>query len=187
MIEEIISQDRAIFLYLNSLGSLEFDAFWIFVSGKFSWFPLYIGLLYFLYQTYNKKQLGYILLFLFLGILVSDQISNVFKFGFERLRPCHDKTIISYMRIVECGGKYGFYSAHASNTFLLASFLSPLLKNKYKGIPVILFVWASMVAYSRIYLGVHFPLDIFVGAIIGFLIGKVFIFMLFKILNKFNV
>lgn len=186
MIEEIISRDRALFLYLNNLGSSEFDFFWIFVSGKFSWLPLYAGLLFLLYQNYNRKQLLYILICLAVGVLVSDQLSNIFKFGFERLRPCHDEALQPYMRIVECGGKFGFYSSHASNTFLLAGFLGSLLGKKYKFLLFFLLIWAGLVAYSRVYLGVHFPLDILVGAIIGFLIGKIFVYFLNKIQKSLN-
>lgn len=181
---EVISQDKEIFLYLNNLGSSEFDVVWQFVSGKFSWLPLYVYFLYLLYRSYTRKELVYILLILTLGIVVSDQISNVFKYGFERLRPCHDPTLIPYMRAVECGGKYGFYSAHASNTFLLASFLSPLLKNKYTFLPAVLFVWATVVAYSRIYLGVHFPLDILMGAIMGAVIGSVAVYFVQRLIKK---
>ena len=157
---EVISQDKEIFLYLNNLGSAEFDAFWKFVSGKWSWIPLYAGLLYLLYRNYSRKELIYIVLILAVSVLVSDQVANVFKYGIERLRPCHNAELQSYMRIVECGGRYGFYSSHASNTFLLASFLSPLLGQKYRFLPVFLFVWAGVVSYSRIYLGVHFPSDV---------------------------
>ena len=123
-------------------------------------------------------------MFLTLGIVVSDQLSNVFKYGFERLRPCHDSTLIPYMRSVECGGKYGFYSAHASNTFLVASFLSPLLKKKYIYLSSLLFIWASVVAYSRIYLGVHFPLDILAGAIMGMVIGTVTAYFVQRMVKK---
>lgn len=174
---EIISQDKEVFLYLNNLGSTEYDSLWKIISGKFSWIPLYACLLYLLYKNYCPKQLLYILLFLVLGMVASDQLSNVFKYGFERLRPCHDPTLTPYMRVVECGGKFGFYSAHASNTFLLASFLSPLLKKKYGFLPAVLFVWATIVAYSRIYLGVHFPLDILMGASMGMLIGSIAVYL----------
>lgn len=170
---EFISYDEQLFLYLNNLGSSEFDAFWVFISGKWSWVPLYAVLLYLLYKHFGLKKLGYIIIFLVLGVLVSDQVSGFFKYGFMRLRPCYDENFIPYMRIVECGGKYGFYSSHASNTFFLATFLSYLLKNKYAYFTGAIFAWASVVSYSRIYLGVHFPTDIAMGALMGSIIGGV--------------
>ncbi len=88
------------------------------------------------------------------------------------------------MRIVHCGGQFGFYSAHASNTFFLASYLSFLLKDKLKWFPYTIFVWAVLVSYSRIYLGVHFPIDILVGAFVGILLGVVFSMLAKKVINK---
>ena len=95
---EFILQDKELFLYLNNLGNPAFDAFWSFVSGKFSWIPLYAALLYLLYKNFTPRQLLYILLLLALGIAFSDQLAGVFKRGFLRLRPCHDEALIPYMR-----------------------------------------------------------------------------------------
>lgn len=181
---EIITQDRELFLFLNNLGSSEFDFFWIFVAGKWSWIPLYAILLFILYLKFSLKQLGIILLFVALGVTISDQLAGVFKYGFERLRPCHDMTLTPYMRVVECGGRFGFYSSHASNTFFLACFLGLMIGEKYRYLSPILFFWATLVAYSRIYLGVHFPLDIITGAVIGCLIGIVMAFFTKKIIYK---
>ena len=185
--EEIIQEDKKVFLYLNNLGDSPFDPFWEMVSGTFVWVPLYIIFLYLLYKNYKLRSLIFILIFLALGVTVSDQVSGIFKYGVARLRPCHDPSIQNMMRIVKCGGQFGFYSAHASNTFFLASYLSFLLKNKLRWFPYAIFVWAAVVAYSRIYLGVHFPIDILVGAFVGVLLGAVFFMLAKKVINKQNL
>jgi len=182
--EEIIQEDKNLFLYLNNLGDTPFDQFWIMISEKWIWIPLYVIFLYFLYKNYKLKSLLYILLFTAIGITVSDQISGIFKYGVARLRPCNDPTLQSAMRIVKCGGPFGFYSAHASNTFFLASYLTFLLKDKLKWFPYAIFVWAAVVSYSRIYLGVHFPVDILVGAFVGTLLGGLFAMLAKKVINK---
>ncbi|WP_419868065.1 phosphatase PAP2 family protein [Chryseobacterium sp. CT-SW4] len=184
--EEIIQEDKNVFLYLNNLGDNSFDQFWMLISSTWIWVPLYIIFLYFLLKNYNLRALIYILIFIAIGVTVSDQLASVFKFGIARLRPCHDPGLIHHMRIVKCGGQYGFYSAHASNTFFLASYLTILLKKKLKWFPYAIFGWAVMVSYSRIYLGVHFPIDILVGAFVGFLLGGLFATLAKKVIHKQN-
>lgn len=182
--EEIIQEDKNLFLYLNNLGDTPFDQFWMMISATWIWVPLYVILCYLLYKNFKLKSLLYILLFIAIGVTVSDQVSGIFKYGVARLRPCHDPSLQNVMRIVKCGGQYGFYSAHASNTFFLASYLSFLLKDKLKWFPYAIFVWAAVVAYSRIYLGVHFPGDILVGAFVGTLLGGLFAMLAKKVINK---
>ena len=185
--EEIILEDKQAMIFLNNLGSSTFDPFWILVSEKWFWIPLYVIFLYFLYKTFNKKSLFYILLFVALGITASDQIANIFKFGFERLRPCHDPSLEGLLREVKCGGKFGFYSAHSSNSFFVATYLTILLGKKIKQLPYFLFVWAAIVAYSRVYLGMHFPGDIIVGAIMGILLALFFGTLAKKVIRKSEV
>jgi len=182
--EEIIQEDKNLFLYLNNLGDTPFDQFWMMISATWIWVPLYVILCYLLYKNFKLKSLLYILLFIAIGVTVSDQVSGIFKYGVARLRPCNDPSLQNVMRIVKCGGPYGFYSAHASNTFFLASYLSFLLKDRLRWFPYAIFVWAAVVAYSRIYLGVHFPVDILVGAFVGSLLGGLFAMLAKKVINK---
>lgn len=172
--QEIINIDKNIFLYLNGLGSKPFDHFWLMISTTWIWVPLYIIFLYLIYKKYGIKNILYILIFIALGIAVSNQLSGIFKVGIMRFRPCQDTTLEGVMRVVKCGGKYGFYSAYASNTFFIATFLSFILRKNLPFIPLVLVFWALLVSYSHIYLGVHFPLDIVMGALVGFLLGGFF-------------
>ena len=124
-------------------------------------------------------------LFFGLLILIGDRASvEMFKEVFERLRPCHNPTIKYLVHTVDgCGGKFGFVSSHATNSFSLAVFSILLLKNKFKWITGSMLFWAALVSYSRIYVGVHFPADILGGAILGSGVG-IFVFLVLKIANQ---
>ena len=196
MIEEILKLDSQLFLFLNNLGSSTFDAFWIFLSYKESNIFFYLSLLIFYFykesKTIKLSEVFYSLLFIAIMILIADQTANLFKDSFQRLRPCYNESLIDSVRLVKesCGGKYGFFSAHASNSFSLAVFFGLLYKNKFRYIIYISLIYASLISYSRIYLGVHFPLDILFGGVYGITIGLV-VFRIyenkldfFKFLNK---
>ncbi len=171
---DVLEIDRSVFLFLNNLGDAPFDSFWILVSKTFIWIPLYISFLYLLKVNFGWRNLIFILVFIALGVTISDQLANVFKYGIARPRPCHEPSLEGLFREVKCGGAYGFYSAHASNTFFIATYMWLLLKHRLKSYGLILFLWALCVAYSRIYLGVHYPLDVVYGALVGTLLGGLF-------------
>ena len=189
MIEEILKLDSQLFLFLNNLGSSTFDTFWIFLSYKESNIFFYLSLLIFYFykesKTIKLSEVFYSLLFIAIMITITDQTANLFKDSFQRLRPCYNETLIDSVRLVKesCGGKYGFFSAHASNSFSLAVFFGLLYKNKFRYVICISLLYASLISYSRIYLGVHFPLDILFGGIFGITIGLV-IFKIYE--NKLN-
>lgn len=174
MIEAILDFDQELFLALNRLNSGFMDSIMVFISGKLEWIPLYVVLLYFVYKKYGK-QTWIILIGAALTVTLADQVSvQLFKNVFERLRPCHNPDINEMVHIVnnKCGGQFGFVSSHATNTFAIATFLGLLLKGaKKKTTLVLLLIWAAIVSYSRIYLGVHYPLDVFCGGILGVGIG----------------
>ena len=176
MIDQLLQYDKELFLFLNGLGSDTWDAFWMVYTTKYTWIPLYAFLLYLIYKNYNTKILLFTIVVIVLMIISTDQITNVFKHGLERLRPCHDPTIQSIMRLVKesCGGKHGFFSAHASNSMAVAVFAGLMLRNAYKRAVFLLLFWAALMAYSRIYVGVHYPLDVMCGMIFGAISGYAF-------------
>jgi undecaprenyl-diphosphatase len=130
-------------------------------------------LAYVFFRNHGLRGLWFLFAF---GLLVTfcDQIStNVFKYGFERLRPSHNPVIREMVHLVNNnrGGLYGFVSSHATNSFGLAMLVSLIFRNKWLGF--FIFSWAFLNAYSRIYLGLHYPGDIVGGMLLGLLIGKI--------------
>jgi len=186
VIDFLIHKDIELFIYLNNLGNVQWDGFWLFVTNKFSSFPLYVLLLFLTYKKLGFKKTLIVLLFGVLLIALSDQTSNLFKYSFKRLRPCHNNNISSLIRIVKegCGGLYGYFSAHAINSMGIAVFFGLLLKNSYKYLFPGLIFWALLIAYSRIYIGVHYPLDLVTGMFFGVLYGTLFNKLLLLFLKK---
>lgn len=176
MLEKLVQFDRQAFLFLNGLGTETWDAFWMFMTDSITAIPLYLVLLVLTYRAFGVKKTLLILVAVALLITCTDQLSNFFKYGVQRLRPCHDPEISDIMRLVKsyCGGKYAYFSAHAANSFAVAAFFTFLFRGKIRFLGIFLMVWASLVAYSRIYIGVHFPLDVVTGMLVGVFFGWVF-------------
>ncbi|MFK7782362.1 phosphatase PAP2 family protein [Psychroserpens sp.] len=177
MLEELVKLDTELFIYLNGLGTQTWDAFWMFYTTKFNWIPFYAFLLFLFYKRLSLKMFLFTLLVIVLMITFTDQITNLFKKVLVmRLRPCYNTEINDIIRLVKssCGGKYGYFSGHASNSMSVAIFTSLMLRSKYKYLPYIMVVWAIIMGYSRIYVGVHYPLDVLSGMLFGILSGFIF-------------
>lgn len=175
----LINLDTDIFLYFNEIHSPFWDKFmWLF-SGKFIWVPMYLAFLIVFFKDYGWRRAVILVLAMALAVTLADQLcGNYLRYYFTRLRPANpDNPISQLVHIVEGyrGGAYGFPSCHAANSFALAAFSALLFKKKR--FVVFIFLWAVMNAYSRIYLGVHYPGDLLVGAIIGALSGTLFYYV----------
>lgn len=171
-IQHILEWDKELFLFLNSFHNDFWDTIMLFVTRKETWVPFYIVIIFFIIKNYRSKSL-LILIFLAITIIASDQLSVLLKETIQRLRPVHDSSIGHLVHnILKKGGLYGFVSSHATNSFAIFVFTSRVFKNRYYSF--LLFCWALLVSYSRIYIGVHYPLDILGGMILGGLLAIFF-------------
>jgi undecaprenyl-diphosphatase len=180
--ETLLQYDSDLFLYLNNLGSETWDGLWLLITNKLTFAPLYAVLLYLIYKHLGLKPLLYLVVLIALMITFTDQVTNLFKSGFMRPRPCRAQDIMDQLRFIapRCG-KYGFFSGHSSNSMAAAVFGGFLLRPYYKKLIFLLLFWSFLVAYSRIYVGVHYPLDIICGMAFGALAGWLF----YKLARRF--
>lgn len=163
------SWDKDLFLFLNGMHSPLWDYSMTLFTLTPTWTLFYGTILIIIINKYNKKSL-FIIFALALLILCADQFSGILKHTIQRLRPSNDPIIGQLTHIFfKKGGEFGFVSAHAANTFAIATFTSLLFKNRRYAL--FIFPWAIMISYSRVYLGVHYPGDILGGAVLGIGVG----------------
>ncbi len=175
MIEELLKYDTDLFLFLNNLGSESWDGLWKLITNKLTFIPLYALLLFLVYKNFGVKGMLIIIVCVILMITSADQLANLFKHGIQRPRPCREEELQSLMRfVVERCGRYGYFSGHAVNSMATAVFMGLLFKSKYYYLSFILLFWAFLVGYSRIYVGVHYPLDVITGMFFGGILGWLF-------------
>lgn len=168
MLENLLTLDVQLLVYLNGLGSEAYDGLWLFITKQTNWTPLFLVLLYIIYTKVGIKQTLYIILAIAVLILITDQSTNLVKYTVQRLRPCNNPDII--IRAVKTSKSFSFFSGHAANSMAAAMFIYHVLKPYFK-YTFLLFLWPLIFAYSRIYLGLHYPLDILCGYLFGMMTG----------------
>jgi len=179
MLEKIIDLDKQLLIFLNNLGAPAYDGFWLFITKQINWLPLFLLVFYLVFKKINWKQLLLLILSLAVMITFVDQMTNLAKYSFERLRPCNDETVNQLIRVVLERSSFSFFSGHASNSMANAVFIFLVLRPFYK-YSFLVFIFPLVFAFSRIYLGLHFPFDILVGYLFGGISGRVF----FKVFSR---
>jgi len=165
--------DTQLFMLINESHNAFFDPIMYWLSDKLIWAPMYLLIVFLMVRRYKIRG---VLMLLFVGLVIAlcDQMaSGILKNTIQRLRPSHEPALAGLIYISKAGpgGLYGFASSHAANVFGLASFLCFVLDTKFRYLKYWLIIWAILVAYSRVYNGVHYPGDVLVGAFIGITFG----------------
>lgn len=170
MLEKLSQLDRELFIWLNGLGSETWDPFWLFITKQVNWIPVFAIVIYLAFKRLGWKHALMIVGLIGALVLFTDQATNLIKNSVQRLRPGSNPEIADIIRAVQKRHSFSFISGHASNSMAVAFFtyrvLHPYLK--YIGF---FFLWPLIFAYSRIYLGLHYPGDITAGYLFGLCTG----------------
>ena len=186
-IDQLISFDRSLFLFLNGSDSAFLDGIFLSITKISTWIPLFLCMLYVVIKNNNARRCLILLGLTVLLVAATDQFSSgLCKPFFHRLRPSHNPSMENLVDLVNGyrSGLYSFISGHATNTFAIAVYFSLIFRNRRT--TVVLFLWAILSSYSRIYLGLHYPADIFAGAVSGSLIALLFYYIYLLSIKRFT-
>jgi len=183
IVQHILEWDKELFLYLNGFHNEFWDTMMLLITRKETWIPLYVIILWYIVKNYRGKAI-LIIVALALLILVSDQLAGLLKITVQRLRPVHDPMIEHLAHnVLRKGGLYGFVSAHAANSVAILVFTSRVFKRR--SYYILMLLWTVIFSYSRIYSGVHYPLDLLGGALLGWGVGVLIFKLLMFVENHF--
>jgi len=179
VLEFLQEYDVLILDFLNGFGASTVDPFWLFITKIYVWIPFFVVLLFFALKKYSKKQ---ILIILVIGIMMLGFVlglTEIVKNVIVRIRPCNNVSLNGVFREVIHPVNFSFYSGHAATSVAIATYFIALLRKQFKTI-YILIIWALLFMFSRLYFAAHYPSDIVTGAIIGFVIAKLFVYLVKK-------
>lgn len=169
----LLNFDQQLFLLINqSLRNAWFDWLMPCLREKYFWIPLYVLIATYVIYAYRWKSV-WVFFFTAVTVVLTDQLaSSVIKPMVQRLRPCNDPSFSSQIHLlVDCGPGFSFVSSHAANHFGLALFLIVLFRKRLTWVAPVAILWAASVAYAQVYVGVHYPVDVLGGALVGAFVG----------------
>ena len=171
--EKLLQWDRSSFIKVNNdWANPVFDSLMPFLRNSLTWIPLYLFLLVFALINFGSKAIWWCLFFISTVAITDMSGTYVFKHNVQRVRPCADPEFITQVRLIldGCGG-YGFVSNHAANHFGMAAFIFITFRHFLKKWTWVPFAWAALIGYAQIYVGIHYPLDVLAGAMLGLGVG----------------
>lgn len=186
MLEAILEWDRDTFIYLNNLGLEQYDTFWSTITNITTWIPLYIVFFALLFYKYPKKQALFAVLTIFLLVAVILSATEITKEFVARLRPNNDTEVNTLIRILKSPSNFSFFSGHAASSFSITTFVVLMLRKHFRW-AYLFFIWPVLFATSRIYVGVHYPVDIIVGTIVGISFATLFYYLFRRFIEPYTV
>lgn len=184
MLDQLLQWDQSLFVYLNGLGSPAYDLFWITVTTILNWTPIFVLFLVIVLLKYPRKEALFVILTVAALAFFITGLTGFTKELVERLRPNNNEEINGFIRILKDSSSYSFFSGHSSSSFSIATLLFLFLRKRFK-YSWLFYIWPLFFAYSRIYVGVHYPLDILVGCLVGVLCGFIFYNLYIKIIAPY--
>ena len=171
--QKIIQWDHDLFTEINSKWTNPlFDTLMPFLRNSIIWIPLYLFILVFVFLNFKTKAWWWIIFFLVTVALTDMTGTKLFKYGFERIRPCNNPDMLAHLRLlVRCPSGWGFISNHAANHFGMATFLFITFRRLFNNWMWLVFLWAGSIGYAQVYVGVHYPTDIAGGMLLGIIYG----------------
>lgn len=179
MLEKLLQWDRDVFIYLNSLGLEDYDVYWSLMTNFSTWIPLFLLFVYLIFKEYPKKEAYWVLATICLTLITVAMLTGITKELVARLRPNNTEEINTLIRILKSPTGYSFFSGHASSSFSVTTAVYLFLRHRYKWCWVF-FIWPITFVMSRIYVGVHYPLDLLVGTAVGIS----FAFLLYRLYQR---
>lgn len=180
MLEKLLKWDRDTFIYLNGLGIDEYNFFWSTITNITTWIPLFLLFIVLLILKFPKKEAFFKLMTVFGLVFFIIIVTHLTKTWVARLRPNNTEEINTLIRILKSPTDYSFFSGHAASSFSITVLIFLFLRKKIRWV-VLFFIWPLLFSISRIFVGVHYPVDIIVGAMVGILTGILF----YKLYNRF--